>query len=51
MGRSAAGQRHAALDLVKAYDAAFPLYKETRETMRPVWKAMAARRNETGHAA
>jgi erythritol kinase (D-erythritol 1-phosphate-forming) len=38
-------------DLVKAYDAAFPLYKETRETMRPVWKAMAARRSETGNAA
>ena len=24
------------------YDGAFPLYKETRETMRPVWRAMVA---------
>jgi erythritol kinase len=37
--------------LARVYDAAFPLYKETREKMRPVWKAMAARRSETGHAA
>jgi erythritol kinase len=38
-------------ELVRIYDAAFPIYKEIREKMRPVWRAMALRRSEAGHAA
>jgi erythritol kinase (D-erythritol 1-phosphate-forming) len=37
--------------LAKIYDAAFPLYKETREKMRPIWRAMFNNRREGAHAA
>ncbi len=32
--------------LAALYDKAFPIYKETREKMRPLWRAMAANRGE-----
>jgi erythritol kinase len=32
------------------YDNAFKLYKETREKMQPVWRAMMANRKEATHA-
>lgn len=37
--------------LARTYDKAFPLYKETREAMRPVWRKLQANRRETEHAA
>jgi erythritol kinase (D-erythritol 1-phosphate-forming) len=36
--------------LSRIYDGAFTLYKETREKMRPVWRAMMANRKEASHA-
>lgn len=30
--------------LIRRYDAAFGVYRETRETMRPIWRAMVANR-------
>jgi erythritol kinase len=37
--------------LAKIYDATFPLYKETREKMRPIWRAMLNHRRDKAHAA
>lgn len=36
--------------LTGVYDGAFKLYKETREKMRPIWRAMAANRTGAAHA-
>jgi len=36
--------------LSEVYDKSFTLYKETREKMRPVWRAMMANRREATHA-
>jgi erythritol kinase len=37
--------------LAKVYDAEFALYKETREKMRPIWRAMLSNRGTSAHAA
>jgi erythritol kinase len=37
--------------LAEIYDAEFPLYKETREKMRPIWRAMLSHRRAFTHAA
>jgi erythritol kinase len=31
-------------ELARRYDGAFAIYKQTRETMRPLWRAMVANR-------
>ena len=36
--------------LAATYDSAFTLYKDTRERMRPVWRAMMSNRGEASHA-
>ena len=36
--------------LTGVYDRAFAVYKNTREAMRPIWRAMAANRAEPRHA-
>ncbi len=38
-------------DLVKIYNHTFPLYKWTRETMRPIWRGLQDHRREAIHAA
>jgi erythritol kinase (D-erythritol 1-phosphate-forming) len=37
-------------NLVKTYDRTFPLYRETREKMRPLWRALAKTREEAKNA-
>jgi erythritol kinase len=37
--------------LTRLYDQAFPLYRETREKMRPIWRALHANRKEVAHGA
>ena len=36
--------------LVPIYEQAYPVYRETREKMRPVWRAMLANRKDSHHA-
>jgi erythritol kinase (D-erythritol 1-phosphate-forming) len=36
--------------LVSVYDTAFKHYKQTRETMRPIWRSMVAERKDVPHA-
>src|SRR5438093_5181294 len=35
--------------LAKSFEAAFPLYVETRELMRPVWRSLQASKTELCH--
>ena len=36
--------------LVKIYDQTFPLYKQAREKMQPIWRGLANTHREAGHA-
>jgi erythritol kinase len=36
--------------LAETYAAAFGLYKQTREVMRPIWRAMKASAKDLSHA-
>jgi erythritol kinase (D-erythritol 1-phosphate-forming) len=38
-------------DLAEIYDQMFPLYKQTREKMQPIWRAMVNSRKEASNAA
>jgi len=37
--------------LARVYDSAFPIYKETREVMRPIWRKLARHRREASNGA
>ena len=45
LGRAAARRSHRARSGARgAYDALFPLYQQTRQAMRPIWRGLAAHR-------